>query len=165
MTRDVLPALLLLLGACTPSGLDRDAVSAPAQAPTTGTPAVNTEAMLNLTRKSDLVVVATVISLGDPPPAWSGFAAAFQRATYSVDRTLKGAPLTGTVEVRHPIVHGSTSSDPTKPALNAAIFTPGLKVILVLNRVGDGLVCAHESTGAAPWSEALEQALSAGLAG
>lgn len=163
MNRVALPAALLLAGACTPSGLDREAVSASAPATTTGNPVVNTDALLNLARSSDIVVVATVRSLGVAPASWSGFAAAYQTVTYAVGQVLKGGPLDPTITVRHTVVHGAPSADPTKPGLNPALFAPGAKLILALKRNGDLLVCAHEVSGTAPWSAELEQALSAGL--
>lgn len=163
MNRVALPAALLLASACTSSGLDREAVSASAPATTTGDPVVNTDAILNLARSSDLVVVATVGSLGQAPAAWSGFAAAYQTVTYTVERVLKGGSLAPSITVRHTVVHGAPSADPTKPGLNPTLFSPGAKLILVLKRSGDLLVSAHEVSGTAPWSAELEQALSDAL--
>jgi hypothetical protein len=86
--------------------------------------------------------VGTVVSLGEPGPAWSSFGLAFQLVTYRVDENL-GAPLPGSfVDVEHVLVPFSASAEPPRgarrgrrtdlgrPGLSRRLFAPGRRLMI-----------------------------------
>lgn len=124
------------------------------------------DAIFNNTREADLIVVARVVSVGPPPPAWSGIFAAWQRVDYQIVRWLKKRKEDQTAQsiaVWHPVVFGSPIADPTAPRLRESVFRPGAELIIFVRVVDARYEVFDERLGVlpnrAPWLDEIEAAI------
>jgi len=86
---------------------------------------------------SELVIVGTVVTVGPPPPAWSGRLRARQAVALKVERVLKGFAPEPTVTVYEPVVSNSRLAATTPaPGLSSKIFRPG-NLLIIFARKGE----------------------------
>lgn len=82
-------------------------------------------------QEAELVFVGTVISVGPPPPAWSGKMRARQAVAFGVERVLKGLVPGPTVTVYEPVVANSRLAASTvEPGLSPTLFRSGNRLIV-----------------------------------
>jgi hypothetical protein len=104
-------------------------------------------------QKADIVLVGEVQSLGEPPVAWSGIAAAYQGVRYRIVRVLKKAGNVkegDTIEVFHLVVGNSVTAHPERPGLNESLFRPGLQMIVFVQAKNGRLQTFDENYGVLP---------------
>jgi len=87
-----------------------------------------------LAGKSDLIAVAKVKRVFDPPGYWSGTFAAMQAVEYEVVAVLKGKIKKPSLVASHSVVYNSVTADREKPQLAPDLFKPGQELILLLEK-------------------------------
>jgi hypothetical protein len=111
---------------------------------------------------ASLIFRGRILSIGEPPLDWSGFARYFQVVTYTVERVLKGALTTASVSVRHTVVFGSRHAIPVfeTPGLNPQIFSSGAILIVFATVPEPGILeDVNSELGTIPFSIQNEQAV------
>ncbi len=99
--------------------------------------------------RADMVFLATVVSVGTPPPAWSGIFPAYQEVRYAPRACLQGAASGRPSRVcrvssrRCPIAHGRRN----RAQAAAVPRAPGAQVVLFLRLVGARLEGLDENSG------------------
>ena len=102
--------------------------------------------------EADLIGVATITSVGAPPPRYSdSFALGLQQVKLKLDQVLRGNLKAGSeLEAGYIVAKNSPTADPAQPKLNATLFQPGKQVVIFLRKVGDGWQSFDEVYGAMP---------------
>lgn len=104
-------------------------------------------------RAAEAVVIGKVLSVGPPPPAWSGMFAAWQQVDYRVLDWLRKpdkTELPQQISAYHLVVAGAPTADPAAPRLRASIFHPGAELILFLREVESRYEVFDEHLGVLP---------------
>jgi hypothetical protein len=117
-------------------------------------------------RAADSVVIGKVLSIGPPPPAWSGMFAAWQQVDYRVLDWLKKPEtrdLPQRISAYHLVVSGAPTADPAAPRLRASIFHPGAELILFLREAGSRYEVFDEYLGVLPNEPTMLQRVEAVL--
>jgi len=124
------------------------------------------ESLQQFVRKSDLVFVGVLLSLGKPPLYWSGGSNAYQTAKYKVERILKGQYGASEISIDHVLVWGSrTAESGETPGLSRNLFAVNSRLIVGARRADSGIWKAlDEDYGALPatdeWIRKINSALS-----
>ena len=133
-------------------------------------------ALVEVARRSEIVVVAEVVDVHPSPGYWSGRVAAVQHVRYKVLETLKGDLRRSDIDAGHYVVANSLTADRNAPQLSPKLFKAGNHVVLMLSRK-DGHGCRldpepdemeafcspNENTGTTLASPSLIQTLRNGL--
>ena len=118
-----------------------------------------------LVRESDIVMIGSVISIGEPPDGWSGFANSYQMVTYKVEKVLKGNYKEPEISILHIVVSGSlTAQEGETSSLSSELFAPKSKLIVCAQKTDSGdWKSLAENYGALPatpeWTKKIEAAL------
>jgi hypothetical protein len=115
-------------------------------------PDINTSIRENA-RIADAIVIGRVITVGPPPPAWSGMFAAWQRVDYQPLIWLKKpeqVDLPQSITAYHLVVSGAPTADPTAPRLRNSIFYRGAELVLFVRVVDSRYEVFDEHLGALP---------------
>ena len=87
--------------------------------------------MQELTRNTQLVVVAEIVEVKPAPGFWSGQFAAVQYVHYKIIESLKGNTA-GDIEVGHYVVKNSLTADKDRARLSPKLFKVGNRLILFI---------------------------------
>lgn len=103
-----------------------------------GTPSAKQSALRESAALADVIVVAEVAEVGEPPGFWSGYILADQFVTYRGIEVIKGDPGGDRFDVGFYIMSSLSLVDKDKPRLSPKIFAPGKRHVLFLRALKEG---------------------------
>lgn len=106
-----------------------------------------------LVHRSDIIAIAEVIEVSQPPGFWSGTTPARQSIRYKVLSLIRGGPLSNEVLVSHLVVRNSRTADANSPRLSEDYFSKGRRLLLFLKVTDEKSVKRSRTKSYAVWNE------------